>query len=324
MKRTINKIGKETSALGMGCWAIGGEWDLFGGPAGWGATDDAESIKTIEAAYDNGVRLFDTAATYGAGHSERLLGKALKGKRDNCTIVTKFGFKLIEEDKNVINYGNTMEKADVVSHIKEDCEASLRRLGMDYVDVFLFHIWDYDKKLAQAMVPVLEELVKEGKIKSYGWSTDDPELVRLWTDSGNFSSVMNNYHVAADTPELIELCEKDGIAALNKAPLAMGFLTGKYSIDSTFEKSDVRNAQWAREGFQKPVTKKIHLLRDVLTSNGRTLAQGALSWIWAKSGITIPTPGMRTVKQAEENARAMSFGPLSISQLAQVEEIMGR
>lgn len=323
MKRTITKIGKKTSALGMGCWAIGGEWDLMGAPAGWGKTDDKESIKTIEAAYESGVRLFDTAATYGAGLSERLVGKALKGKKENCTIVTKFGFKQDEKNRTVGIYGDKMETSDVISNLKKDCETSLKRLGMDYIDVYLFHIWDYDKNMALELQPVLEELVKEGKIKSYGWSTDDTSLINLWKDSKNFSSVMNDYNVAYETRDVINLCEENALISLNKGPLAMGFLTGKYNLNTKFADSDVRNAEWV-DRFRVPVMDKLDLLKEVLTSDGRTLAQGSLAWIWAKSKNTIPTPGMRTVKQAIENAKAMEFGPLTESQLSQVEEIMGR
>lgn len=324
MKRIMGKSGIETSAMGMGCWAIGGEWDLWGNPAGWGKSDDKESVRAIEAAYDNGITLFDTAATYGVGHSEKLVGKALKGKRENCIISTKFGFNLDIDNKNVINYGDKMETADVISHLKADCEASLKRLDTDYIDLFLFHIWDYDKVLATEMLPVLEELVDEGKIKSYGWSTNDTSLAELWLPGKGYTAVMNELHVASDDPATLSFCKENNIAALNKAPLAMGFLTGKYNANSKFPAGDVRDGEWARDTFQKPISAKLDDLRDVLTSEGRTLAQGALAWIWAKSPFTIPTPGIRTIKQAIENGNAMQFGPLKESELNQIEEIMGR
>ncbi len=324
MKRMMNKLNKETSAVGMGCWAIGGEWTLDNEQVGWGKTDDAESLKAIEAAYENGIRLFDTAATYGVGHSERLVGKALKGKRESCLISTKFGFCLEPEKKNVKNYGDDMTKADVISHLKKDCEESLKRLGTDYIDIYFFHIWDYDKNLAAELVPVLEELVAEGKIRSFGWSTDSVELAGLWAGSDGYSSVQINFNIAAPSEEMIGFIEQNKLDALNRGPLAMGFLTGKYNADSKFAQTDVRNAEWVQEGFRKPVLSRMDQLKEVLTSSGRTAAQGALAWIWAKSGHTFPIPGIRTVKQAVENARAMEFGPLNELEMNQIEEIMGR
>jgi aryl-alcohol dehydrogenase-like predicted oxidoreductase len=156
MKRKIGKMGLETSALGMGCWAIGGEWDFVGFPAGWGKTDDAESIRAIHAAYDNGIRLFDTAATYGAGHSEVLLGQALGKRRDDCIIVSKFGYDVDVNNKSVINYGESQVTADVISHVKTDCEASLQRLKMESIDIFLLHIGDFDSQLAGELIIALE------------------------------------------------------------------------------------------------------------------------------------------------------------------------
>lgn len=324
MKRIMHKLNRETSAIGMGCWAIGGEWTLGGSQVGWGKTDDAESIRALEAAYDNGIRLFDTAANYGVGLSEQLVGQALKGRRQNCIISTKFGFCLEPGNKSVCNYGERMETADVIRHLKKDCEASLRRLGTDYIDIYFFHIWDYDRKLAEELVPVLEELVSEGKIRSFGWSTDSPELADLWTKSSGYSSVQFNFNVAAPAESMTDLIEKKGLNGLNRGPLAMGFLTGKYSMDSKFPDTDVRNEEWVREGFRKPVMAKIDQLKEVLTSGGRTAAQGALAWIWAKSANTFPIPGIRTVKQAEENAKAMDFGPLGEALMNQIDEIMGR
>ncbi len=324
MKRKIEKLNIETSALGMGCWAIGGEWDFLGTPAGWGTTDDAESIKALEAAYDHGIRLFDTAANYGIGHSEELVGKALAKKRRECVITTKFGYNLQKDRNNVGVYGERADDSDVLSHLRKDCENSLRRLGTDYIDVFFLHIGNYDSNLALNLVPVLEKLIEEGKIRSYGWSTDDARRVIPLADQPGFSSVQMNFNIASAAREMITLCEEKQLAAFNRGPLAMGFLTGKYSHESQFPESDVRNAAWVQNGFRKPVLDKLDALKEILVAKGRTPAQGALAWIWAKSERTLPIPGIRTVKQAEENAKAMGFGPLSSEELHQIEIIMGR
>lgn len=323
MIRPLGRTGMETTALGMGCWAIGGVWDHMGSPAGWGETDDAESLKALEAAYDAGIRVFDTAANYGAGLSERLVGKALKPYRDQCVISTKFGYAIDEAAKATTPYGDPVS-GDVASHVHDDCEASLRRLDTDYIDVFFFHVNQYDNDKALYVRDELEKLVDRGKIRSYGWSTDDVASARLFSEGEHCSAVQVNFSIVSDAPEMLALCDEAKISAFNRGPLAMGFLTGKYDASTTFGPTDVRSAEWVREYFQKPAVTKLDALRDILTTNGRTLAQGALAWIWAKSGWTLPIPGIRTVAQAMENAGALEKGPLTPAQLVEVERVMGR
>jgi aryl-alcohol dehydrogenase-like predicted oxidoreductase len=324
MKRTLGRIGTETSAVGMGCWAIGGEWDFLGTPAGWGKTDDQESIRAIQAAFEHGIRVFDTAANYGAGLSEELLGKALGANRKDCVISTKFGFQVDEAAKNVSNYGDDMTTADVVSHLEADCEASLRRLNTDYIDVFFFHAWDFEHDRAVELREALEKLVAQGKIRSYGWSTDDVNNARLFAEAPNCSSVQFNFNVIHDNRDMVTLCEQVDMSGFNRGPLAMGFLTGKYKADSTFAATDVRNAEWVQDGFKKPVLDNLDALREIFTSNGRSLTQGALAWIWARSEKMLPIPGIRTVVQAVENAKAMEFGPLTPEQVQEIDHILGR
>src|SRR5688572_21159436 len=172
LKRTLGKSKLEVSAVGMGCWAIGGPWTWAQPgneplPAGWGTTDDDESIRAIQAALDMGVDFFDTAANYGAGHSEVVLGRALKGKRDKVVIATKFGHIVNEEKKTV--YGDADQ---IIKNVRTDVENSLRRLQTDCIDIYQLHEGGYDPKLALELQPVLEELVSAGKIRWYGWSTD--------------------------------------------------------------------------------------------------------------------------------------------------------
>lgn len=120
---------------------------------------------------------------------------------------------------------------------------------------------------------------------------------------------------------MLDLCERLNLASVNRSPLARGALTGKYSEDTVFGKTDVRQDSWSHETFFVPVMNRLDALRDVLTSNGRTLTQGALAWIWARSGMTVPIPGIRTVAQAEENAGAMQFGALTADEMQQIETI---
>src|SRR5512138_2736533 len=135
-QRTLGRSGLQVSAMGLGCWAIGGPWTLDGGPAGWSQVDDAESLRGIQRGLELGVNFFDTAANYGAGHSERLLGQAFKGRRDKVVIATKFGYHVDEAAKVITPYGQPEEDSDVASHLRADVEASLKRLGTDYIDVY--------------------------------------------------------------------------------------------------------------------------------------------------------------------------------------------
>lgn len=324
MVREIKRIGVKTSAMGMGCWAIGSEWTLMGDPVCYGKTDDRESVMAIEAAYESGIRLFDTAANYGAGLSEKLIAKALGNRINDCFISTKFGFNVNETTKNVVPYGLNMKTSDVLTHIRIDVEKSLKRLKKDYIDALFFHIWDYDRDLSIEIRDKLQDLVQEGKIRCFGWSIDDPELIKLWGEKEGSAVTQAEVNIVRDSPEVVDLCEKKSISILNRSPLAMGFLTGKYSKTSVFGKTDARSGNWVKEQFQKPALNAIESVREILTSGGRTPAQGSIAWLWARSENNFPIPGIRTVNQAIENAGAMEFGPLKQSEYLEVEKILGR
>ena len=320
-KRTLGRSNIQVSPLGMGCWAIGGVWQFLDIQAGWGEVDDNESIRTIHHALDNGITFFDTAANYGTGHSERLLAKALAGRRDQIVIATKFGFNVNEAAKHVTRYEHDNE---IIKNVRAECEASLRRLNTDYIDLYQFHVWDYPLEPAVALREALESLVREGKIRYYGWSTDSVEAARVFAAGEHCVSIQHDLNVVKDAPEMLALCEQLNLASVNRSPLARGALTGKYTQDTTFPENDVRRDQWSHETFFVPALDRLDALRDILTSSGRTLAQGALAWIWARSEQTIPIPGIRTVAQAAENAGAMQFGPLSDEQMHQIDALLRR
>jgi aryl-alcohol dehydrogenase-like predicted oxidoreductase len=327
--RTLGRSGIEVSALGMGCWAIGGPWTLNGSPAGWSRVDDNESMRAIQRALDMGVNFFDTAANYGAGHSERLLGKAFKDRRSQVVIATKFGYQVDEAAKEVWHYDEKEEQSDVASRMRADVEKSLRRLDTDYIDVYQLHVWGLTVERALEARDVLEELVKEGKIRTYGWSTDRTEAVKAFSTSPNCSVVQQQLSVLDGDMTLLALCEERNLASINRGPLGMGLLSGKFAPDSSFKEDDVRkHADW-HPGFQngRPTQAWLDALdaiRAVLTSDGRTLAQGALAWIWGRSEKTIPIPGFKTVKHVEENCQAMQFGPLTPEQMGEIDRILGR
>jgi len=329
MKRKLGRSGIEISAVGMGCWAIGGVWNFMGNPAGWSVVDDNESIRAIHKAIDLDATFFDTAANYGCGHSERILGQALKDRRDRVVIATKFGHKVDAANKKVGFYGETEEESDVFSHMRTDLETSLRNLDTDYIDLYQLHVWGLSIDRALPVQGLLEEFVKEGKIRTYGWSTDRIDAVKVFSTGPNCGAVQQQLNIFDGNMELLALCEEMNLASINRGPLGMGILTGKFSLDTIFSDDDVRKyAEWF-PGFKegKPTQEWLNALesvREILTSKGRTLAQGALSWIWGRSENTIPIPGFKTVAQVEENCKAMSFGPLISSQMTEIDTILGR
>jgi len=322
--RQLGKSGIQVSAMGLGCWAIGGPFtNMEGVPVGWSDVDDNESIRAIHRALDLGVNFFDTADVYGTGHSEEILGKVLTGRRDKVVIATKFGNVFDSETRQCTSEDGSPE------YVREALEASLRRLNTEYIDLYQFHIWGYLPEKAVRTRDVLEELVKEGKIRGYAWSTDVLESVKVFAEGPNCTAVQQQLNVFGGNDEILTLCKEKNLASVNRSPLAMGLLTGKFRESTRFPANDVRrHAEWF-EGFKdgKPNPewlKKLDTIREILTSGGRTLAQGALAWIWGRSEKTIPIPGFKTVRQVEENATAMQFGPLNAEQMREINALLGR
>ena len=318
-QRTLGRSGLQVSAMGLGCWAIGGPWRWLDGQGGWGDIDDNESVRAIQRALDLGITFFDTAANYGTGHSERILARALADKRDQVVIATKFGFNVNEAEKQV-----TFRQDDHLLHVRAECENSLRNLSTDVIDLYQLHVWDYPLEKVPAMVELLESLVSEGKIRYYGWSTDSVEGARLFAEGKHCVAIQHDLNVVSDTPEMLKLCEELNLASVNRSPLARGALSGKYTKDTVFPQNDVRTDSWSHDHFFAPTLDQLDKIREILTSDGRTLVQGALAWIWARSETTIPIPGFKTVAQVEENARAMEFGPLTPEQMKEIDMVLGR
>jgi aryl-alcohol dehydrogenase-like predicted oxidoreductase len=319
--RKLGKSGLEVSAFGLGCWAIGGPWWVLTDDgkfsAGWGKVEDAESIKAIQAGLDAGINFFDTAANYGTGHSEVILGKALQGKREKVVIATKFGHIINEEDK-------TMHGDDdkILENVRQDCENSLRRLNTDYIDIYQLHAAQYDPEKAPRLMDELEALVAEGKIRWYGWSTDLPDRASIFAEGEHCTSIQFALNVAQDNTEMRKLCASKNLAGINKSPFSRGLLTGKFDEDSTLPEDDHRSQFNFSEGIAALRLKQMRAVKDVLTSSGHTLPQACLAYIWALDENMVPIPGFRTIAQVEENAAAMELGPLSTEQVLRVQEIM--
>jgi len=324
-KRKLGRSGIEVSALGMGCWAIGGPFWSGETPLGWGKVDDDESMRAIHCAIDQGITFFDTADVYGAGHSEKILGHALSGQREKVVIATKFSNVFDERTRQV-----TGSSADP-TFIRRACEDSLRRLNTDYIDLYQFHDNGYPAEKAEPVLETLETLVQEGKIRAYGWSTDFADRAEVFAQGQNCTSIQLQLNVLDDNSAVIALCEKYNLAAINRGPLAMGLLTGKYNAATQPAADDVRgekSPEWMtyfKDGNPNPEwLRRVDAVREILTSDGRTLAQGALAWLWARSDQTIPIPGFRNEAQVIENSQTLQYGPMPVEQFRDIERILER
>ncbi|MGW5477431.1 aldo/keto reductase [Streptomyces sp. NPDC004008] len=324
--RTLGRSAIDVSALGFGCWAIGGEWSTPDGqPLGWGKVDDEESVRAVRRALDLGVTFFDTADAYGAGHSERVLARALGKRRGDVVIATKWG--TVTDEERRLHLGSD----DSPAYARRALDASLRRLGTDHIDLYQLHLSDADPERAAELRDVCEEFVRAGLVRAYAWSTDDPARAAVFAEGPHCAAVQHRLNVLQDAPELLAVCEEFDLASINRSPLAMGLLSGRHNAGRALGSGDIRNTPPAwlpgfrrGEGADAEWLRRVEALRDVLTSDGRTPAQGALAWIWARSPRTVPIPGFRSVAQAEENAGALAKGPLTPGQLAEADRILGR
>jgi aryl-alcohol dehydrogenase-like predicted oxidoreductase len=321
MSRILGRSGIEVSDIGFGCWAIGGPVTMDGKPDGWGAVDDGESVAAVRRALEIGVTLFDTADVYGAGHSEQVLARALAGRRDEVVIATKFGYTFDADQRAILG-----EDASP-GYIRGACRASLRRLGTDRIDLYQLHLGELPAAQAQEVAGTLDDLVAEGLIRAYGWSTDDPESAAAFAGASQCAAIQHELNVLADSPAMLAVCEGLGLASVNRTPLGMGLLTGKYGAASQLPADDVRAAQpWVgyfAGGRPAPeYLTRMDAIRQVLTGGGRTLAQGALGWVLARSPRTVPIPGVRTVAQAEQNAAVLRHGPLTPAEMNEIARLL--
>ncbi|MGH3371197.1 MAG: aldo/keto reductase [Nocardioidaceae bacterium] len=322
--RTIGRDGRLTSALGIGTWAIGGPWTFDGRPAGWGEVDDEVSIRMVHAAVDGGVRLFDTADCYGTGTSERALGRALAqlpaGVRDEVVVATKFGNVFDEATRSGGGKNVTPE------YIRAACRASLNRLGIEAIDLYQLHGGVGTAAAAEPVIEVLEDLVGEGLIKAFGTSVDDPAVVTAFAKSPYARSVQTQVNVFGYRSDTLDAARESGLAVLARSPLAMGLLTGKYEVSTRPPVGDVRrDTPWWTyfdDDAMADWLKRLDSVRELLTTGGRSLTQGALAYLWALDPAIIPLPGARTPEQAAEHAGALDQGPLPEATRQEIDALM--
>jgi aryl-alcohol dehydrogenase-like predicted oxidoreductase len=308
--------------MGLGCWAIGGTFYLDGRADGYGDVDDTESIRAIQTAIDRGVTFFDTSDAYGTGHSERILGQAVRHRRSDVVLATKFGYTHDAARRELTGVDVTP------AGIRRACQASLSRLGTDCIDLYQLHVWSIPHEQADDVFATLDDLRREGQIRAYGWSTGQPDNAALLATRTNGATILHPLNVLTDAADLLDLAARHDLANICSVPLAMGLLSGKFDRASLLPEDDVRGSghDWvAYFSDRRPRPQFLDTLASIhesLTSGGRTLVQGALGWIWARSPRTIPIPGFKTRGHVEENARAMEFGPLTSAQMAEIDSLL--
>ena len=320
---TFDLLGQSIPRLGLGCWAIGGP--LFAGETalGYGEVDDRESIDAIECAYDLGIRLFDTAAVYGAGHSEAVLGKALRGKPD-AIVSTKVGVGFDAASKQSL--GPSIRPDELVRGVED----SLQRLQRDRIDLVFLHINTLAPEEAEGVFDVLDGLVKDGKVRAYGWSTDFSGSVERMAEREHFKAIQNCMNLFFSPTKLQNVIQSHDLVSFCRSPLAMGLLTGKFKAGDRLDSNDVRGAsQHWMDYFQDGRVSGDHLatlekVKDWLTGGGRTEAQGALAWIWRNEARAVPIPGFRNRRQVLENVEALEYGRLDDASYQAIERLMER
>ena len=283
--------------------------------------NDADSRAGLRAGYERGARVFDTAPGYGAGHSETLIGEEISG-HDDAVIITKFGYD-VDYEKRWKGPDDTSEAG-----IRKAIDGSRRRLKRDRLDLVFLHLNGLEIELARAAFDVMGALRDEGVVAAFGWSTDFPERLAAVADRDGFVAVENDYNVFTPATELMQIAREKDLISISRLPLAMGLLTGKYRPDTQLSQDDVRaqDFDWLR--FFKngrpsaDYLDRLGALRDLLQTDGRSLAQGALGWILASSPIALPVPGFKTEAQVRDNLGANEKGPLPATVMAEIDAVL--
>ncbi|MCD9149969.1 aldo/keto reductase [Pseudophaeobacter flagellatus] len=300
LSRPIGKSGIEASAIGLGTWAIGG-WM-------WGGTDEATSIKAIQASIEAGISLIDTAPAYGQGTAEKIVGKALKGRRDKVVLATKCG--LVWHCQNG-NHFFDLESGPVHRYLGRDAivyevEQSLTRLGTDYIDHYITH-WQDPTTPVEETMEALELLKKQGKIRSIGASNTSAADISAYLAAGQLDAIQEEYSMVKRDIEqtLLPLAQENGVSVLSYSSLALGLLSGKMTVERKFEGDDQRRDN---PRFSAPNRQKVQQLMEeiipIAATHSASLAQIVIAWTLQQPGITFSLCGARNADQAQENAKA--------------------
>jgi aryl-alcohol dehydrogenase-like predicted oxidoreductase len=309
-RRRLGRNGPEVSALGLGC---------MGMSEFYGAGDDAESIATIHAALDAGLDFLDTADAYGPYTNEELVGRAIKSRRDDVVLATKFGF---------VRDPNDPAKRDIdgrPERVREACEASLKRLDVDTIDLYYLH-------RADARVPIedtvgaMADLVRAGKVRWIGLSEVGPETLARACDVHPVAALQSEYSLWTRDPEdgVLDACRRLGIGLVAYSPLGRGFLTGAIRSPDDFEADDYRrkNPRFQRENFAKNLA-LVDTVTTIAHDKGVTPAALALAWVLAQGDDIVPIPGTKRRKYLNENIAALAI-ELTANDLSAIDSAFPR
>jgi aryl-alcohol dehydrogenase-like predicted oxidoreductase len=286
--RAIGGSGLASSALGLGCMGM----SEFYGP-----TDDEQSLATLEHAFEHGIKLYDTADAYGAGHNEELVGRFARGKRDRIVIATKFG---IVRQPGV--YERRVDNSP--AYIRSACDASLRRLKVEAIDLYYVHRLNLEQTPLEDSIGTLADLVKQGKIRAIGLSEVSPATLKRAAALHPIAAVQSEYSLWTRDPEqgVLAACRDVGAAFFAYSPLGRGFLTGRISGSEQLDSKDFRraNPRFARDNIEANL-RIVEAVRALATEKGCTPAQLALAWLLAQGEDVIPIPGTKRIPYLEEN-----------------------
>jgi len=289
--RKLGADGPDVSAIGLGCMGMSD----FYGPA-----EEARSIEVIHRALDLGVDFFDTADMYGVGRNELLVGRALRDRRDRAVIATKFG--------NVRAPDGTFLRIDgSPAYVRQACEASLRRLGVDVIDLYYQHRVDPQVPIEET-VGAMADLVREGKVRYLGLSEAAPDTIRRAHAVHPISALQTEYSLWSREAEdeLLPLCRELGITYVAYAPLGRGFLTGAIRRIDDLAPDDWRrsNPRFQGENFRRNLA-LVDAVQEMAQAKGCTPAQLAIAWVLARHDHIVPIPGTRRIDRLEENVGAL-------------------
>ena len=309
-QRNLGNEGLVVSELGLGC---------MGMSEFYGTTDEDESIATIHRAIELGVTFLDTADMYGPFTNEKLVGRAIQGRRDEVVLATKFG-NVRGKD------GSFLGVSGKPDYVREACDASLSRLGVDYIDLYYQHRVDPETPIEET-VGAMKELVAAGKVRYLGLSEAGPETIRRAHAVHPISALQSEYSLFSREveDEILPTIRELGVGFVPYSPLGRGFLTGRWKSIEDMPENDTRSARFPRfaeENFRKNL-ELADKVREVADDRGVTSGQLALAWLLAQGEDIVPIPGTKRRKYLEENAGAADVA-LTQEDLRRIEEAMPR